>query len=202
MHSFNPGIGADDAFIFVKLWNCSIIERVKTLGLPVSSSSSFATNASYPDTLAGLLATTLKHAATSMLVTSLTTSLAFYTSYLSAITAIRCFGYFFQRVQRSQSEYWLNCILHHCSIFAGTAVLINYLFMVTWLPAAVSINERSTCSWHMLKCGSRCIQKTVSMSNQLADLVQDLFVSAVTKAPYLWIILFSMSHRIALNCNE
>lgn len=86
------GIGADDAFIFVKLWNCSIIER-ESMGLPISSTSSYTTNTSYPDTLAGLLAMTIKHASTSILVTSLTTALAFYTSYLSSITAIRCFGY-------------------------------------------------------------------------------------------------------------
>lgn len=93
MNLLNAGIGADDAFIFVKLWNCSIVERVKSLGLPASTTSSFATNASYPDTLAGLMSATLKHAAASILVTSLTTALAFYTSYLSAITAIRCFGW-------------------------------------------------------------------------------------------------------------
>lgn len=86
------GIGADDAFITVKLWKCSIIERVKSMGLPVSATSSFATNASHVDTLTELMASTLSHAAIAMLVTSLTTALAFYTSFLSAITAIRCFG--------------------------------------------------------------------------------------------------------------
>lgn len=85
------GIGADDAFIFVKIWNCSIAERVKSLGLPIKASS-IASNVSYPETLAGLIAVTIKHAALSMLVTTLTTAFALYTSIINSITAIRCFG--------------------------------------------------------------------------------------------------------------
>lgn len=86
------GIGADDAFIFVKIWNCSIAERVKSLGMPIKASS-ITSNGSYPETLAGLIAVTLKHAALSMLVTTLTTALALYTSVINSITAVRCFGY-------------------------------------------------------------------------------------------------------------
>lgn len=47
---------------------------------------------SYKDTLAGLIAVTLKHAAISMGVTSLTTAVAFYTSFINSITAVKCFG--------------------------------------------------------------------------------------------------------------
>ncbi|KAM7050367.1 protein dispatched homolog 1 isoform 3-T3 [Molossus nigricans] len=62
---------------------------------------------------------TLQHAALSMFVTSFTTAAAFYANYVSNITAIRCFG-----------------------VYAGTAILVNYVLMVTWLPAAVVLHER------------------------------------------------------------
>uniref|UniRef100_W5U946 Protein dispatched homolog 1 n=1 Tax=Ictalurus punctatus TaxID=7998 RepID=W5U946_ICTPU len=62
---------------------------------------------------------TLHHAALSMFVTSFTTAAAFYANYVSNITAIRCFG-----------------------VYAGTAILVNYVLMVTWLPAVVILHER------------------------------------------------------------
>lgn len=93
---FIKGIGADDAFIFIKLWNCSISERTESGDTPISNttttSAAHTANTLSSDTMAGYIGKTLKHASTSMLVSSLTTALAFYTSYLSAITAIRCFG--------------------------------------------------------------------------------------------------------------
>ncbi|KAG7259449.1 hypothetical protein CRUP_000661 [Coryphaenoides rupestris] len=54
-----------------------------------------------------------------MFVTSFTTAAAFYANYVSNITAIRCFG-----------------------VYAGTAILVNYILMVTWLPAVVVLHER------------------------------------------------------------
>ncbi|XP_065833295.1 protein dispatched homolog 1-like isoform X2 [Oscarella lobularis] len=62
---------------------------------------------------------TLKHAALAMFVTSFTTATAFYTNAISAITALRVFG-----------------------IFAGTAIIMNYLLMITWLPAVIVIHEK------------------------------------------------------------
>lgn len=93
----SSGIGADDAFIFLKIWQCVITDRVKATGAVVAlgpSTSAFAseTNAARSDTLVGIMASALKHASLAMLVTSLTTAAAFYASYVSSITAIRCFG--------------------------------------------------------------------------------------------------------------
>ncbi|XP_069559161.1 protein dispatched homolog 1 [Brachyistius frenatus] len=69
--------------------------------------------------LAETVGVTLQHAALSMFVTSFTTAAAFYANYVSNITAIRCFG-----------------------VYAGTAILVNYILMVTWLPAVVVLHER------------------------------------------------------------
>lgn len=65
------GVGADDAFLFIKIWKCTVTER---------------------NCLNNLMAITLKHSAMSMFVTSLTTAGAFYASFISSITAIKCFG--------------------------------------------------------------------------------------------------------------
>ncbi|KAE9550048.1 hypothetical protein FO519_006749 [Halicephalobus sp. NKZ332] len=56
----------------------------------------------------------LDHAASAMFVTSATTAAAFLTNYFSNIVILRCFG-----------------------IFAGITILVNYLFVVTGLPAAI-----------------------------------------------------------------
>ncbi|XP_071770341.2 protein dispatched homolog 1 [Centroberyx gerrardi] len=69
--------------------------------------------------LSETVSVTLQHAALSMFVTSFTTAAAFYANYVSNITAIRCFG-----------------------VYAGTAILVNYILMVTWLPAVVVLHER------------------------------------------------------------
>nr|CAD7202924.1 unnamed protein product [Timema douglasi] len=63
------GIGADDAFIFCKVWQCAKTEKDN-------------------GTLVKLVHDTLKHATLSMFVTTLTTAAAFYASYVSSITAI------------------------------------------------------------------------------------------------------------------
>ncbi|XP_063242455.1 protein dispatched isoform X2 [Bacillus rossius redtenbacheri] len=69
------GIGADDAFIFCKVWQCSKVEK--------NNSS-----------LVRLVDETLRHATLSMFVTTLTTAAAFYASYVTSITAIGCFSVF------------------------------------------------------------------------------------------------------------
>lgn len=81
------GIGADDAFIYVKVWNCAIAERELA-----KDSASGGSKSATRDTLAGLVAVTMTHAAISMMVTSLTTAVAFYSSFLNSITAVKCFG--------------------------------------------------------------------------------------------------------------
>ena len=72
------------------------------------------------------VAMTLRHAALSMFVTSFTTATAFISNIVSPITSVKCFG-----------------------LYAGTAILVNYVFMITWLPAVVVFYEKyieSRCS--------------------------------------------------------
>uniref|UniRef100_A0A182MN79 SSD domain-containing protein n=1 Tax=Anopheles culicifacies TaxID=139723 RepID=A0A182MN79_9DIPT len=172
------GIGADDAFIFLKIWQCTIADRMKCGGgivIPiVPSTSSCNSDASgagtrgASDTLVEIMGCTLRHAALSMLVTSLTTAAAFYASYVSSITAVRCFG-----------------------IFSGTAVMANYFLMVTWLPAAVSIAERISCLMLIkpfARVTHRCTIPFISIA-QISRRVEDVIIDLIITLPWLWITL-------------
>ncbi|KAL2743261.1 protein dispatched [Vespula maculifrons] len=70
------GIGADDAFIYCKVWECCKQQKLSNGGL------------------ARLVQETMKHAIPSMFVTSLTTAVAFFASIVSNVTAINCFSLF------------------------------------------------------------------------------------------------------------
>ncbi|KFB38757.1 AGAP004140-PA-like protein [Anopheles sinensis] len=171
------GIGADDAFIFLKIWQCTIVDRMKCGGgivIPIAPSTSAACHAEVTgrggnsDTLVEIMGSTLRHAALSMLVTSLTTAAAFYASYVSSITAVRCFG-----------------------IFSGTAVMANYFLMVTWLPAAVSIAERMSCLM-LLKPFARVSHRFSVPFIALAQFsrrLEDAIIGLVIGVPWLWISL-------------
>ncbi|XP_034948798.1 protein dispatched [Chelonus insularis] len=70
------GIGADDAFIFCKIWEQHKQQK--------NSNGS----------LTKVVQETMKHAVPSMFVTSLTTAVAFFASIVSNVTAINCFSLF------------------------------------------------------------------------------------------------------------
>ncbi|XP_060704414.1 protein dispatched homolog 1 isoform X1 [Hemiscyllium ocellatum] len=132
--------------------------------------------------LAETVSVTLHHAALSMFVTSFTTAAAFYANYVSNITAIRCFG-----------------------VYAGTAILVNYILMVTWLPAVVVLHERYLL--HLFQCGERPGRRT-ELTGCLAQLccrLQRLLLTAsetsrvffekvlpciVIKFRYIWLCWF------------
>lgn len=226
--NFIAGIGADDAFIFIKLWQCALSEKAKSNGFSAhtthsppmtpppppqppkaatlirtasppttfcgqfwrrfmrserrtiirgstnshrfASTSSFSSDSCEPDTLSGLMAYTVRHSGLSMLVTSLTTAAAFYASIFSSITAVRCFG-----------------------IFAGTTVLINYVLMMTWLPASVSLAERLPCSLVSSKWlyGQR-LHKSFKAARELAERTESFLIRLIMCVPWLWIGLFGV----------
>ncbi|KAM9354606.1 protein dispatched homolog 1 isoform 1-T2 [Pholidichthys leucotaenia] len=127
---------------------------------------------------------TLQHAALSMFVTSFTTAAAFYANYVSNITAIRCFG-----------------------VYAGTAILVNYILMVTWLPAVVVLHERYlpnvfSCSGSQHQQRSYCTRTfwaglcqkankclfTVSEASRI--FFQKVLPCVIIKLRYLWLFWF------------
>ncbi|XP_060650621.1 protein dispatched [Drosophila nasuta] len=167
------GIGADDVFLFLKIWQCVLAERF-------SKSSTLNTQSTLPtplehnehtETLENLMALTMRHAAASMFVTSVTTAGAFFASYSSSIIAIKCFG-----------------------IFAGTVVVTNYLLMITWLPASVSIMERlfasrMSCQQHLLQKLINACKKSI---NRFCELFEERITHSIMNYAFLWLIIFAI----------
>lgn len=136
-------IGADDVFIFFDAWNLEI-EKEKTA------------------TVEKLLKRTLKHAMSSITVTSLTTATAFFACYVSHITAIKCFG-----------------------IFCGIAILCNLFFMITWIPPiAIILHCMKRCNW-------KCPSFTWLTKIKLAVFAKFL-PNIVIKFRHFFIIFFAM----------
>lgn len=67
-------------------------EVIATVTLDSADETVVKDELDFNETLPGLMGKTLQHSALSMFVTSFTTAAAFLVSYLSNITAIRCFG--------------------------------------------------------------------------------------------------------------
>lgn len=73
-------------------------------------------------------------------------------------------------------------------IFAGTVVMVNYLLMMTWLPASVSLNERISC--YALQWWVRALTKINSTANCLGIYLQNRIIFFVVKMPSLWVFIF------------
>ena len=113
-------------------------------------------------TLEKLVSDTLKHATLSMFVTSLTTAGALLANIVSPITTLKCF-----------------------SVYAGTAVLCNLVFMVTWTPAIIVIQEK----W----CDCCCVSSPKIYKIFRAHyrhFFERLLPHFVLRLRYMWIILF------------
>ncbi|XP_030376547.1 protein dispatched [Scaptodrosophila lebanonensis] len=164
------GIGADDVFLFLKIWQCVLAERfTKTSTLNTQATLPTTLEHEHTETLQNLMSLTMRHAAASMFVTSVTTAGAFYASYISSITAIKCFG-----------------------IFSGTVVVANYLLMLTWLPASVSIMERLFAS--SMTCQQQLDQKLLNACkksiNKFYELFEDVITQLVMNYAYFWLLIF------------
>ncbi|XP_073422825.1 protein dispatched homolog 2 isoform X1 [Dendrobates tinctorius] len=158
-------ICANHTFVFFDLWNLSKIQHAA----------------------AGMqqwVKQTMHHFVYLMLVSCLTTGAAFYASYMSSITSIRCF-----------------------SIYMGTSVLINMTFMITWLPATMVIYERYVSVNCIYKSEDywnsnghkriffnfyqklRSVHGTLSETSKL--LFEKLLPCGVIKFRYIWICWFA-----------
>ncbi|XP_038059449.1 protein dispatched homolog 1-like [Patiria miniata] len=154
------GIGADDAFVFIDLWNKC---KMETGGKD----------------LVALTRETLRHATTTMFVTSFTTAAALFASVISDITAVKCFG-----------------------VFAGTAILMNLVLTITLTPAIVVLDHKLT----RLTCRrtSKGKKETSNHDNRsethdscrqrLIKIVKSFFEktlpSFVLRLRYIWIVFF------------
>uniref|UniRef100_A0A8C5X2A3 Dispatched RND transporter family member 2 n=1 Tax=Malurus cyaneus samueli TaxID=2593467 RepID=A0A8C5X2A3_9PASS len=158
-------ICANHTFVFFDLWNLSKRQN------PSAG-------------LAQWVSQTMHHFAYLVLVSCFTTGAAFYASYISTITAIRCFA-----------------------VYMGTSVLVNLVFMMTWLPSSAVLYERyiaTTCvykpeaywnnSSHKRVALSihyilRALQNTLSETSKL--LFEKILPCGVIKFRYIWICWFA-----------
>lgn len=118
------GIGADDAFLYVKVWKMVSKQLIRDNVASQDSGLGDIKNVSSAGEtiMVQILEETLKHSVVTIFITTLTTAVAFFASYVSYIPAINCF-----------------------SVFAGTAILVNFLLMVSWLPISVFILDVKLC---------------------------------------------------------
>lgn len=122
-----------------------------------------------------VLQDTLHHAAITMFVTSFTTSTALFSSIISSITALRCLA-----------------------VYAGCAILINFVYTVTWLPAIVVIEDKylqfRRCREMITPC--ECYMTMKEMSKVLSGCIRSFWETTlplvVFKLRYLWIVLFTL----------
>lgn len=119
------GIGADDAFLYVKVWKMISRQLIRDNVVSQDSGLTDIKNVSSAGEtiLIQIVEETLKHSIVAIFVTTLTTAVAFFASYVSYIPAINCF-----------------------SVFAGTAVIVNFFLMISLLPVSVFIVDVKLCT--------------------------------------------------------
>ncbi|XP_071790807.1 protein dispatched homolog 1-like isoform X1 [Asterias amurensis] len=119
---------------------------------------------------------TLRHATATMFVTSVTTASALYASTISDITAVKCFG-----------------------IFAGTAILMNFILTLTLMPACMVLQHKVSpliCSTEGSQDddprNSKPRQKSCrqTLVNFARKVFEEALPSFVFKLRYLWAIIF------------
>ena len=143
-------VGVDDVFIF-----SDTFEQIKQAN---------------PDgDLVDWISHTMRHAALSILVTSLTTAAALYANIISEITDIKGFG-----------------------IIAGTALVINYLLMITWIPAGFVAVEKAKVISKKFKCNiPEWIKKIQAFQTYFTTMIfHEVLPCLVKKLWLLWILLF------------
>lgn len=147
------GIGADDAFLYVKVWKMISKQLIRDNVVSDENGLTDIKNISSAGEtiLVQILEETLKHTVVPIFVTSLTTAVAFFASYVSYIPAINCF-----------------------SVFAGTAVLVNFILMVTWLPVSVFILDVKLCINKKIMLGT--INKTINEIGEDIKVILNRFI--------------------------
>ena len=165
---FLVGIAADDAFVYMDVWNQSMRKYGEKLGQPPSNREA------RDEELICITADTMKHASLSMFVTSFTTSAAFLASLASEITSIRLFG-----------------------LYSGLSTLCMFFLMVTWFPAVVILHHKvfsrfTCCSTFCRKLKGICSISTVfdKLMACHTALFTNFLPRIVTKLRYFSVVFF------------
>ncbi|KAF6205920.1 hypothetical protein GE061_020096 [Apolygus lucorum] len=141
------GIGGDSCMIVHKLWKCAR-ENESSIKKVVESVHG--------------------HSVLCMIASSLTTCIAFYSSFVSKITTIRCF-----------------------SVFAGTTVVANFFILILWAPASLVISEKLP----SIRLIPASIMAAVTSTSQS---VRNTLFTLVMRFRYVWLLLFSSMALISI----
>lgn len=126
------GIGADDLFVFYDNWRLTGFS-------------------SYPS-LAHRLSDTYSKSVLSMLITSLTTSVAFFSSAISPLLATRSFG-----------------------VFSGLLVIYNYLSVIIFFPTVVTVYHIKYEQW-TCPCCRKCKKKENPSEKEIKGNSNEVYV--------------------------
>lgn len=126
------GIGADDLFVFYDNWRLTGFS-------------------SYPS-LAHRLSDTYSKSVLSMLITSLTTSVAFFSSAISPLLATRSFG-----------------------VFSGLLVIYNYLSVIIFFPTVVTVYHLKYEQW-TCPCCRKCKKKENPSEKEIKGNSNEVYV--------------------------
>lgn len=161
------GIGADDAFLYVKVWKMVSKQLIRDNVISEDNGLTDIKNiTSAGETiLVQILEETMKHSLLTMFITTLTTAVAFLASYVSYIPAINCF-----------------------SIFAGTAVLVNFFLMISFLPTSVFIINVKT-STNQKKILELLFKGISEFWTDLRVILSRFVVTCVTKLHIAFVII-------------
>ncbi len=123
----------------------------------------------HPDSdLEDLISKTMQDAAISILVTSLTTAAALFANIVSQITDIKCFG-----------------------IIAGTALVMNYFLVITWIPCGIILIEKFDKKYlSNTKCCTCFTRLTGLLKNVSESIFHRCLPTLISKAWFVWLILF------------
>ncbi|XP_049866317.1 protein dispatched [Pectinophora gossypiella] len=161
------GIGADDAFLYMKVWKMVSKQLIRDNVINQDNGLTDIKNVSSAGEtiLIQILEETLKHSVVAIFVTTLTTAVAFFASYVSYIPAINCF-----------------------SVFAGTAVLVNFLLMISWLPASVFIVDVKLC-----RSKKNILEALHKIANEISEdirvILNTFIIACVTKLHIVFVII-------------
>lgn len=92
----------------------------------------------------------------------------------------------------SFSHSFVLC-LNICSVFAGTAVIVNYVLMVTWLPACIVVSER-VC-WPPLPS----FRAVLHIPQHSFSILNDKFLSSVVQLKYIWLCSLGLAALACVN---
>uniref|UniRef100_A0A023EYY9 Putative patched transmembrane receptor n=2 Tax=Triatoma infestans TaxID=30076 RepID=A0A023EYY9_TRIIF len=150
------GIGGDTSLMIFKVWTCAkqCLEPSKSIAKLVHSVHS--------------------HSSICLVVTSLTTAFAFYSSYISNITAICCF-----------------------SVFAGTAVLTNLVVMMGWLPATLVVAEKIPSCQRRRQPTRNHYPHYIENSSPSTTRLGQLLITAIISYPVLWVVILALPVLLA-----